>query len=78
MEVLHTNILIYFFKGLGNIKQNLLSKPPKDIGETLLTGIKYNGRVLIMSRKSPHAAILILTDVGATTSSPSCIFVTKI
>jgi hypothetical protein len=32
MYVLDTNILIYFFKGLGNVKQNLLAKPPKDIG----------------------------------------------
>jgi tRNA(fMet)-specific endonuclease VapC len=32
MYVLDTNILIYFFKGLGNVKQNLLEKPPKDIG----------------------------------------------
>jgi tRNA(fMet)-specific endonuclease VapC len=32
MYVLDTNILIYFFKGIANVAQNLLSKSPKDIG----------------------------------------------
>lgn len=31
MYVLDTNILIYFFKGLGNVPQRLLSVSPKDI-----------------------------------------------
>ena len=31
MFVLDTNTLIYYFKGLGNVKSNLLSTPPKDI-----------------------------------------------
>jgi tRNA(fMet)-specific endonuclease VapC len=30
--VLDTNTLIYFFKGIGRVAENLLSKPPKDIG----------------------------------------------
>jgi tRNA(fMet)-specific endonuclease VapC len=30
--VLDTNTLIYFFKGLGNVGQNLLATAPKDIG----------------------------------------------
>ena len=32
MYVLDTNTLIYFFKGLGNVSENLLAKSPKDIG----------------------------------------------
>ena len=32
MYVLDTNILIYFFKGLGSVPQRLLSVSPKDIG----------------------------------------------
>jgi tRNA(fMet)-specific endonuclease VapC len=32
MYVLDTNILIYFFKGLGNVARNLLAISPKDIG----------------------------------------------
>ncbi len=32
MYVLDTNTLIYFFKGMGNVNQKLLSVSPKDIG----------------------------------------------
>ncbi|MBN1850855.1 MAG: type II toxin-antitoxin system VapC family toxin [Deltaproteobacteria bacterium] len=32
MFLLDTNTLIYFFKGIGNVASNLLSKSPKDIG----------------------------------------------
>jgi len=31
MYVLDTNTLIYFFKGMGNVSEKLLSIPPKDI-----------------------------------------------
>ena len=31
MNVLDTNTLIYFFKGLGQVAENLLSHPPNDI-----------------------------------------------
>jgi tRNA(fMet)-specific endonuclease VapC len=31
MYLLDTNTLIYFFKGLGNVAENVLSKSPKDI-----------------------------------------------
>jgi tRNA(fMet)-specific endonuclease VapC len=31
LYLLDTNTLIYFFKGIGNVSQNLLSKSPKDI-----------------------------------------------
>ena len=32
MFVLDTNTLIYFFKGLGKVEQNLLSESPKEVG----------------------------------------------
>jgi tRNA(fMet)-specific endonuclease VapC len=32
MYVLDTNTLIYFFKGIGNVGQRILSVSPKDIG----------------------------------------------
>lgn len=31
MYLLDTNTLIYYFKGMGNISQNLLSQPPQNI-----------------------------------------------
>jgi tRNA(fMet)-specific endonuclease VapC len=30
--ILDTNMLIYFFKGMGNVAENLLASSPKDIG----------------------------------------------
>jgi tRNA(fMet)-specific endonuclease VapC len=32
MYALDTNTLIYFFKGMGNVAERLLSVPPKEIG----------------------------------------------
>ena len=32
MYILDTNTLIYFFKGIGNVADNLLAASPKDIG----------------------------------------------
>ena len=32
MYILDTNTLIYFFKGIGNVADNLLAVSPKDIG----------------------------------------------
>ena len=32
MYILDTNTLIYFFKGVGNVADNLLAVSPKDIG----------------------------------------------
>ena len=32
MYILDTNTLIYFFKGMGKVADQLLSMPPKDIG----------------------------------------------
>lgn len=31
MYLLDTNTLIYYFKGMGNVSQNLLSQPPQNI-----------------------------------------------
>ncbi len=31
MHMLDTNTLIYFFKGMGEVEENLFSHPPKDI-----------------------------------------------
>ena len=32
MYILDTNTLIYFFKGMGNVADNLLAVSPKDVG----------------------------------------------
>ena len=32
MYVLDTNTLIYFFKGIGNVAENILRAPPAEIG----------------------------------------------
>lgn len=37
MYLLDTNTLIYFFKGMGNVADNLLSKSPKDIAIPSIT-----------------------------------------
>lgn len=37
MYVLDTNILIYFFKGIGNVSGRLLSRSPKDISIAAIT-----------------------------------------
>ncbi len=37
MYLLDTNTLIYFFKGIGNVSEILLSKSPKEISVTAIT-----------------------------------------
>ena len=37
MYLLDTNILIYFFKGIGNVPSSLLSRSPKDISIAAIT-----------------------------------------
>jgi tRNA(fMet)-specific endonuclease VapC len=64
MYVLDTNILIYFFKGLGNVKQNLLEKPPKDIG--VPTIVFYELEVGIKKSESPGKRIKQLNDFIST------------
>jgi tRNA(fMet)-specific endonuclease VapC len=55
MFVLDTNILIYFFKGMGNVAENLLSKPPKDIG--IPSVVFYEIEVGIAKSQSPKKRI---------------------
>ena len=64
MYVLDTNILIYFFKGLGNVKQNLLAKPPKDIGVPAI--VFYELEVGIKKSESPGKRIKQLNDFIST------------
>ncbi len=51
MYVLDTNILIYYFKGMGNVANKLLSIPPMDIG--LPTIVLYEISVGIAKSASP-------------------------
>lgn len=64
MYVLDTNILIYFFKGLGNVKQNLLAKPPKDIGVPAI--VLYELEVGIKKSGSPGKRIKQLNNFIST------------
>jgi tRNA(fMet)-specific endonuclease VapC len=64
MYVLDTNILIYFFKGLGNVKQNLLAKPPKDIGVPAI--VLYELEVGIKKSVSPGKRIKQLNNFIST------------
>ena len=43
MYILDTNTLIYFFKGIGNVADNLLAVSPKDIGipDVVLYELEY-------------------------------------
>jgi tRNA(fMet)-specific endonuclease VapC len=66
MYVLDTNILIYFFKGIGNVKQNLLAKPPKDIGVPAI--VFYELEVGIKKSVSPRKRIKQLNDFISTVS----------
>lgn len=51
MWVLDTNTLIYFFKGMGKVADNLLSRPPKDIGIPAI--VLYELEVGIAKSTSP-------------------------
>jgi tRNA(fMet)-specific endonuclease VapC len=61
MYVLDTNILIYFFKGIGNVPQNLLSKSPKDIAIPAI--VLFELEVGIKKSKSPQKRIKQLNDL---------------
>lgn len=61
MYVLDTNILIYFFKGLGNVSQHLLAQSPKDIG--VPTIVLYELEVGIKKSKSPQKRLKQLGDL---------------
>lgn len=61
MFLLDTNILIYFFKGIGKVEQNLMNKAPKDIGMPAI--VLFEIEVGIGKSKSPHKRIKQLNDL---------------
>ena len=63
MFLLDTNTLIYFFKGIGNVSKNLLSKSPKDIGIPSI--VVYELEVGIAKSKSPSKRIEQLQNLTA-------------
>ncbi len=52
MYVLDTNTVIYFFKGIGNVAQNLLDASPKEIGIPAI--VIYELMVGIGKSTAPH------------------------
>lgn len=63
MFVLDTNTVIYFFKGSGNVPQNLLSKSPRDIG--IPTIVLFELEVGIAKSRFPRKRIKQLQDLVA-------------
>ena len=63
MFILDTNTVIYFFKGSGNVPQNLLGKSPKDIG--IPTIVLFELEVGIAKSTSPRKRIKQLQDLVA-------------
>ena len=61
MFLLDTNILIYFFKGIGKVEENLMSKAPKDIGMPAI--VLFEIEVGIGKSKSQHKRIKQLNDL---------------
>lgn len=61
MYVLDTNTLIYFFKGVGNVVDNLLSKPPKEIGIPAI--VLFELEVGIAKSKYPQKRIKQLQEM---------------
>jgi tRNA(fMet)-specific endonuclease VapC len=61
MYVLDTNILIYFFKGLGNVSQHLLAQSPGNIG--IPTIVLYELEVGINKSQSPQKRLKQLNDL---------------
>ena len=58
--VLDTNTLIYFFKGIGNVKRQLLSLPPNEIG--VPTIVLFELEVGIAKSSSPRKRTAQLKD----------------
>jgi len=52
MYVLDTNTLIYFFKGIGEVKENIFAHPPKDI--FIPSMVIYELQVGIAKSTNPH------------------------
>ena len=63
MYILDTNTLIYFFKGMGNVADNLLAASPKDIGgpAVVLYEIEYG----IAKSTSPKKRLKQLEELCA-------------
>ncbi len=62
--VLDTNILIYFFKGMGRVAEPLMSAPPRDIGLPAI--VVFELQVGIAKSVSPEKRtmqLMQLTDV---------------
>jgi tRNA(fMet)-specific endonuclease VapC len=60
MFVLDTNILIYFFKGLGNVGQKILAVSPEDIGVPAI--VFYELEVGIKKSQSPQKRMKQFND----------------
>ena len=65
MYVLDTNTLIYFFKGMGDVSQNLLNVSPSDIGLPAI--VVYELEVGIAKSNSPEKRKLQLEQFIDTT-----------
>jgi tRNA(fMet)-specific endonuclease VapC len=61
MYVLDTNTLIYFFKGVGNVADHLLSTSPKDIGIPAI--VLYELEYGIARSTSPRKRTRQLKDI---------------
>ncbi|MBW1787574.1 MAG: type II toxin-antitoxin system VapC family toxin [Deltaproteobacteria bacterium] len=61
MYVLDTNTLIYFFKGVGNVADNILNTLPKDIGIPAI--VLFELEVGIAKSKSPRKRIKQLHEM---------------
>jgi len=61
--VLDTNTLIYFFKGIGKVKNRLLSVPPSEIGLTAI--VLFELEFGIAKSASPRKRIRQLDDFTA-------------
>jgi tRNA(fMet)-specific endonuclease VapC len=61
--VLDTNTLIYFFKGVGNVKNRLLSVPPSEIGLPAI--VLFELEFGIAKSSSPRKRISQLRDFTA-------------
>jgi len=63
MYVLDTNTLIYFFKGVGNVSDKLLSVSPKEIG--IPTIVLYELEVGIAKSMSPRKRLKQLGEIAS-------------
>jgi len=61
MYVLETNTLIYYFKGMGNVSENLLDKTPKDIGIPAI--VLFELEVGIAKSKAPRKRTQQLREI---------------